>query len=367
MKIAILGYGTIGKKVSELAIQNGIEVAYILRRKKEQCIDANMTTDIDDIVGDKNVDTVVECIGGDEPAFTYALIAIRSNKHFISANKKMIVKHYKELLEEVNVHHVSFMYSSACGGGVPWVTSLATFNSIDTINSFYGIMNSTSNYILNKMYYENLDFDVVLKKAQELGYAESDPSDDIDGVDTANKAIISSVVAFNKLYKLEDVFVKGIRYFNSKDMEYLKKNNLKCVLLASGYRDNHLRITPRFVNLNNPLAYIKDNGNSFTLEAVNLGKLTLNGQGAGGYPTASSTIRDLMMIDHPYKTIIKEEVKPDYDKYEANYYIRSNSYIDNEYIKERIDDNTVITNSISINILKKIIKDDDFIGEIDND
>ncbi len=367
MNIAILGYGTIGKGVEKLAGENGIEVRYILMRDIDELTKPNMTRSIDEIVEDKNTDLVLECIGGDEPAFTFAKKAIEHGKHFISSNKKMIAKHYEELVQLADKYKVHFLYSSACGGGIPWLKELACIRNSDELYSYKGIMNGTSNYILHKMYYENLGFEEALKKAQELGYAEADPSDDIDGVDTANKSLLSLGVGYEMHMNLSDIFVKGIRYYSKEDMEYAKNNDKKVVLLGKGIKTDKgiaVYVIPTFVGSDSIFYSIKENYNCFIADVKNLGQLSLIGQGAGSLPTASSVIRDIQMIDTPYRVDFKGDIKPDYETLKSCFYIRSRNTIEDKYIKERIG-NAVITKKMSIAELKNIISKEDFVGEIE--
>jgi len=368
MNIAILGYGTVGKGVELLAIENNINVKYILMRDIDILTKTNMTKSFKEIVLDEEVDAVVECIGGDEPSFSYACEIIKHKKHFISSNKKMLSRHYKELINMAKEYDVSILFSSACGGGIPWLNELARVNKSDLINSFKGIMNGTSNYILHKMYYEDLSFENALKKAQELGYAESDPSDDIDGIDTANKVVLSLGIGFNTCVSLNDIFIKGIRYFKDEDMKYLKSKNMKCVLLGKAIKTDkgiETYVIPSFISKDDILSSIKENNNCFILDSKNLGSLALIGQGAGSLPTASNIIRDLKMIDKPYRVEFKDNLNLDYETIRKRFYIRSNREINEDYIEEIINEKTIITKLMNINELKKIINEDDFIGEIE--
>ncbi|MDO4500845.1 MAG: homoserine dehydrogenase [Erysipelotrichaceae bacterium] len=355
MKIAILGYGVVGKGVEIEALENNIEVKYILMREGKELSKKTMTTKIDEILN-SDVDCVVECMGGDRPAYDYVLAALKNKKHVVSANKKMLVKHFRELVETAKSEGVSLLFSAACGGGIPWIKELSSIAKADEAYSYEGIMNGTSNYILDKMYKEGTDFAVALKGAQELGYAEADPSDDIDGVDTANKVILSAGVAFNKCFNLEDVFVKGIRYFNLDDLKYVKDNDYRCVLKGKGIKENdkyHLSVMPTFVKRSDIFANINDNYNCFRLMSKNLSNLVFIGQGAGSLPTASNIIRDIKTLDCPMTVELNEDKKPDYEERKAVYYIRGTA------------DKGYITKPISINELRSIIKEDDFVAEVE--
>ena len=315
-----------------------------------------MTTSLDEILN-SDVDCVVECIGGLEPAHTYVKEALNHHKNVISSNKKMLVHFLKELVQLSNDNNVSLLFSAACGGGIPWLPELNNISVTDELNSFMGVMNGTSNYILDSMYKNDVDFNVALKKAQELGYAEADPSDDIDGVDTANKTILSSVIGFNTYVDLNDVFVKGIRYYNKQDLDFVKKNNYKVVLLGKGVKNDDgsitLTVMPTFVK-SGVFSNINDNYNCFESHSSNLGKLSFIGQGAGSLPTASNVVRDINLLNNPYRVNIKEIVKPNYDLNKAKYYIRNGNEI-------------TMTDLITINELKGMIKEDSFVAEVIDD
>ena len=227
-------------------------------------------------------------------------------------------------------------------------------------------MNGTSNYILDRMYNENLDFVDILKSAQELGYAEKDPSDDINGVDSANKLILASLLGFNKAFKLDDIFVSGIKNINKNDISYFKENGYKCVLLASATKINDsfvLKIVPSIFK-NDIFSNISLNNNCFMVESKNLDKLYLIGQGAGSMPTASNVLKDLLVNDTYAKKIDDFELC-DYDILPCAYYIRGS--VNRDYVYKMIDENSYISKKISINMLRKIIKDDDFVCEVIDD
>jgi len=367
MNIAILGYGTVGKGVEKMAYENNINVSHILMREIDPITKDNMTSDLDKMLNDNSLDVVIECIGGDEPAFTYVRKALEKGINVISSNKKMIAKHYGELINLANKNNVSFLFSSACGGAIPFLPELYRIANSDNLKGFKGIINGTSNYILNKMYYENLDFSIALKKAQELGYAESDPSDDIDGVDTANKLVLAMGVGFNALVKLEDIFVRGIRNYNLEDLEFVKNNGYHCCLMAKADKDYHLSVMPRFIKDKSVFFNIRDNYNCLYIEADNLGSLSLIGQGAGSLPTASNVIRDIKMLANQYKLNFKQDIKPNDDSDYGTYYLRTCKNIDNKYIKDDLGDGKYITSKISISELRELIDSNDFVGEIIDD
>ena len=368
MNIGLLGYGTVGRGVYKQCLENGINVKYILVRDKNKKLDVDsiLCEDINEIVNDKEIDTVVECIGGNNPAFDYASLVLKNKKNFVSANKKMLVTYLKEINDLALENNVSLLYSSACGGGIPVLSEIKRIENCDSILKISGIMNGTSNYILDRMYNENLDFIDVLKSAQELGYAEKDPSDDINGVDSANKLILASLLGFNKAFKLDDIFVSGIKNINKKDISYFKENGYKCVLLASATKINDrfvLKVVPSIFK-NDIFSNISLNNNCFMVESKNLDKLYLIGQGAGSMPTASNVLKDLLVNDTYAKKIDDFELC-DYDILPCAYYIRGS--VNGDCVYKMIDENSYISKKISINMLRKIIKDDDFVCEVIDD
>lgn len=373
MNIAILGYGVVGKSVELLCEENNINVSYILMRNQNKVIKPNMTASVDDILNDKDVDCVVECMGGIEPSYTYVSMAIKNGKHVVSSNKKMLADKLIELADLAIENKVSLLFSSACGGGIPWIKNLAEIKKNDSIIGFKGIMNGTSNYILDMMTTNNCSFDEALKKAQGLGYAEADPSDDIDGIDTANKVILSAAIAFDYKFQLDDMYIKGIRYISEKELTYCNKNNLSCVLLGKGIKNNDetytLSVIPTFVKKEKVLGNIHLNNNCFILNSKNLNELTFIGQGAGGIPTASNVIRDINSLTSPYVLALKGTSTNTIDISKNHYYIRTSSVIPSDYIEDKIDENIYISKPIDLKTLKEIIKDDEivFIAEVEND
>ena len=364
--IAILGYGTVGKGVYKLSKQNNINVKYVLVRDINRKIDVDclISDDIDEIINDKEVDTIVECIGGDDIPFEYCKKAILNKKNVVSSNKKMLVKYLKELNELAISNNVSLLYSGACGGGIPILHEIKRIASIDEITQIKGIMNGTSNYILDKMFSEDVSFKDTLKKAQELGYAEKDPSDDIDGIDSANKLILACLLAYKKAYKLDDVFVKGIRNIDIKDIKFFKSHDYKCVLLAST-KNGCLKVVPTIFK-HSIFSNIHLNNNCFMIHGRDLGPQYFIGQGAGSLPTASNVIRDIKDINNRFNIKIDDYDYPNYLNECAKYYIRIN-HIEKQYVDSIINDNTYITKPINIETLKKIINDEDFICEVSDD
>lgn len=351
MVIGILGYGTVGKSVYKLALKNNIKVKTILVRNKSG--HKLETDDIDKIINDKDIDTIVECTSSNKLAYEYCIKGLKHHKNIVTSNKKMLVNYFKEINEAALNSGSSLLYSSACGGGIPFLQELKKIKVVDKIMRLESINNGTCNYILDKMFSDNLEFDEALNKAQLNGYAERDPSDDIEGFDSANKLILASFMAFNKLYKLDAIFIKGIANINKKDIDFFKEKGKKCILLAKAYKEQ-LTVIPTLVS-KGPFNEIALNNNCFMIESEDLGKTFFIGQGAGGLPTASNILRDLKDINNSFADKVTCYLKPSDNLIKNRYYIRSKN------------NDILITDPITIKELKEIIKDDDFLCEVNND
>ena len=383
MKIGLLGHGTVGSGVRKIIDGKNtkeisqLEISKILVRYEKDITDERMTVDIHDIVEDPNIDVVVECIGGDEPAFSYVKAALFNGKHVVTSNKKMLVNHLEELLETARTRGVSLKYEAACGGGIPWMSNLNRTKRIDDIESFRGIFNGTTNYILTKMSDEGSEFAIALKEAQDCGYAEFDPSDDIDGMDTAYKVVLSSCKGFGVLANIHDIDIYGIRHIGAKDIAYACKHGYVCKLIGSGVKSDSGvsgTVIPTFIPKQNIFATIPTNFNAIESDSKTLGKMTYVGQGAGSYPTAHAVIQDLIDLVLHQDTEVSSGVGVHVDNKNrlSSFYVRSvNLNRMEDVIEERIDEDTCITKEISFVELDSVIKvlEDDavFVAEVMHD
>ena len=383
MKIGLLGHGTVGSGVRKIVDEKNtneiaqLEISKILVRYEKDITDKRMTVDIHDIVDDPEIDVVVECIGGDEPAFSYVKAALFNGKHVVTSNKKMLVNHLEELLELARTRGVSLKYEAACGGGIPWMSNLDRTKRIDDIDSFRGIFNGTTNYILSKMSDEGLEFAVALKEAQDCGYAEFDPSDDIDGMDTAYKVVLSSCKGFGVLANIQDIDIYGIRHISAKDIVYACKHGYVCKLIGSGVKSDSGvsgTVIPTFIPKQNIFATIPANFNAIESDSKTLGKMTYVGQGAGSYPTAHAVVQDLIDLVLHQDTEVSSGVGVHVDNKNrvSSFYVRSvNLNRIEDVIEERIDEDTCITKKMSFTELASVIKvlEDDavFVAEVMHD
>ena len=298
MKIGLLGFGTVGKGVYELtSARSDMEVVRVLCRRELQLADAQVTHEFGDILNDETIDTVVEAIGGLHPAFEYVKAALEAGKNVVTANKALVATYYDTLLPLAEKMGVHFRCTASVGGGIGWLSELERVRRIETIHYVGGIMNGTCNYILDAMARMDLSYEEALGRAQALGYAEADPSTDVDGIDTWHKLIVSSNVAFGVSLDISGIPAAGIRNITQKDMETFKKHGLLCKLVSTGKCTDgsySAYVQPTLFPLGAPEAAVPMNYNLITLKGDVSGRQSFFGQGAGRYPTAYNVVQDCM-------------------------------------------------------------------------
>ncbi len=309
IKIAILGYGTVGSGVVEVLQTNGdviaqrigdkIDIKHILdlREFPGTPIEHLVTHDFNDIENDDEVSIVVEVMGGIEPAYTFVKKSLLAGKSVITSNKALVAKHGAELLSIAKEKEINFLYEASVGGGIPIIRPLASALTGDVIEEITGILNGTTNYMLSKMYHENADYDAVLKEAQAMGYAERDPSADVEGHDACRKIAILSSIISGETVDFEDIYTEGITKITPVDMEYAKAMDMKIKLLASCKRMEDkicAIVAPHFVSKDHPLYNIEDVFNAIFVKGNMLGDSMFYGSGAGKLPTASAVVGDIV-------------------------------------------------------------------------
>ena len=297
MKIAILGYGTVGRGVDQIIAEHvdGVEVTRILELP-DRLSDPRMTSSFDEILADEKIELVVECMGGVEPARTYIMAALQSGRHVVTSNKAVVAAHFAEFAAASVASGAGLFVEAAVGGGVPWIASVEKVRRIDEVTSFSGIMNGTTNYIVDAMRRQGAEFDDVLAEAQRLGYAERDPSADIDGIDVANKTIISASVAFDVACE-KNLPVTGIRNLTKADLDLFATRGRTVKLLGRGVcRDGRyaVAVEPVAVEADSLEACVPGNFNLVTLDATTVGELRFYGQGAGSLPTGNAIVQDVL-------------------------------------------------------------------------
>ena len=296
MKIGLLGFGTVGKGVYKLtANRTDMDVAWVLCRRELELSDAKVTHDFQDILNDPTVDTVVEAIGGLHPAREYVVAALEAGKNVVTANKAMVAVFYDELLPLAEKMGVCFRCTASVGGGIGWLSELERVRRIETVSHVGGIMNGTCNYILDSMTSAGLGYDEALQKAQALGYAEADPSTDVDGIDTWHKLIISANIGFGVSLDLNGVPVAGIRNIQAKDVEQFKAHGMVCKLISTArHQDGSYcaYVQPTLCPEGTLESSVPTNYNLITLTGNTSGRQSFYGQGAGRYPTAYNVVQD---------------------------------------------------------------------------
>lgn len=299
MKTAVLGFGTVGGGIFELLRHApGIEPGPVLVRPGKARLPFQAES-LEDILADPTVDTVAEAIGGVDPAFSYAAAVLSSGRHFVTANKALVAAHGPELDALARQNHVAFLFSAACGGGIPFLHNLHLAAACDRIESLGGILNGTTNFMLDRMQTENIDYAEALSQAQALGYAEADPTADVSGLDAQRKLALACAVAFGQL-PVSGFAMEGIEALTKADAEHIARLGLTCRLWARAERraDGALSafVEPTLFRSEHPACTVTLNGNLAYYTGGAAGTITLLGQGAGRWPTASAVLRDLTGI-----------------------------------------------------------------------
>lgn len=331
MRISILGFGTVGRGVYDMIVKSKDFECVSVLEMKEKCKENYMVWDIKDIVSDSDVDTVVECMGGVHPAFEFACEVLKNKKNFVTSNKALVADKGEELQKLASSNGVAFLFSAACGGAIPVLHNLCLAKKTDSIIGIQGILNGTTNFILSKMEDEKSDYASALKMAQQLGYAEADPTADVSGMDTMRKIILASGVAYSKMPK-EGYCLEGIeRVPSTLPQEYSLRLVGSCGLNEDG--SVFAFVQPTLVKKSSVFASVKSNFNMALYNGENSGCISLGGQGAGRYPTASAVLRDLTSISQGDKAMFDDSicsVRADNTKKEFDYYVVRNTKITKE-------------------------------------
>lgn len=300
MNIGLLGCGVVGGGILDFcAGREDLTVTKVLVRRPRPDLGALAVTDIADIVNDEAIGIVAEVMGGLHPAYEYICAALKAGKHVVTANKAVISAYYPELTGLARECGVSLRCTAAVGGGIPWLTNLERCKRLDSICELGGIMNGTTNFIMDAMHASPVSFPEILKQAQELGYAEADPSADIDGDDVRRKLTISANIAFDALVQEEDIPMFGIRTVTDGDIRAFKAHGFVCKLLATAKAAEGgvcAFIEPTLVDSHDLEAAVPKNFNLITYYGEKVGRHSFFGQGAGRYPTAFNAVEDCLDI-----------------------------------------------------------------------
>ena len=316
VKIALLGFGTVAsgvpfllkenhEKISQAA-QSEIEVAKVLVKDEEEKArllaaghDYNFVTNVDEIIEDKDIAIVVELMGRIEPAKTFITRALQAGKHVVTANKDLLAVHGAELIAIAKEHGVALYYEAAVAGGIPILRTLVISLAADKVTRLLGVVNGTSNFMMTKMVEEGWSYEDALAKAQELGYAESDPTNDVDGIDAAYKMVILSQFAFGMNVQFDQVGHKGIRNITPEDVAVAQSLGYVIKLVGSIEETPSglsAEVTPTFLPKAHPLAGVNGVMNAVYVESIGIGESMYYGPGAGQKPTATSVVADIIRI-----------------------------------------------------------------------
>ena len=348
INVGLLGCGTVGSGVYKILTDNQtsiknkagakIEVKKVAVKNisEELAVEVGenkLTDDVSEILTDDEIDIIVEVIGGVNPAKEFVLTAIENGKSVVTANKELMSKEGHEILMEAENKGVDIFFEASVGGGIPIIAPLKENLAGNKLNKIMGIVNGTTNYILTKMEQEGSEFDDVLQKAQELGYAEADPTSDVEGYDAAYKLAILASIAFESQVEVDDIHIEGIRKINKDDIKYAKELGYKIKLLAIG-KDNgriEVRVHPTLIPNNHPLANVNDVFNAIFVEGDAIDEVMFYGPGAGQMPTGSAVVGDVIAASRnilhgtqtriPCSCFADKEVKSE-SEVECSFYLR---------------------------------------------
>lgn len=300
MNIALLGFGTVGKGFYDLtAGREDVKVTAVLSRRPREELTCLVSDDFQKILA-SDVDIVVEVMGGLHPAYEYVCEALRAGKHVVTANKWLMCEYYRELIGLAKENGVALRCTAAAGGGIPWLTNLERVARFDSIYKVEGILNGTTNFMLDAMTRNGSDYAEILAEAQRLGFAEADPTADVEGYDARRKIVLSANVAFGVDLKETDVACFGIATISAADISAFGEKGLVCRLIASAEQAEDGSITatvePTLFPSDAAEAAIVSSGNRVVLYAKHIGEQSFSGAGAGGWPTGSSVMCDCLNI-----------------------------------------------------------------------
>ena len=313
IKAALLGAGTVGggvyklvqRRAAEMKAKVGADLKITkvmvknLQKKREGIPSEVLTDDWESIVHDPEISIVIELMGGVEPARTYILQALEAGKNVVTANKDLLAEHGQELMEAAERNHCDICFEAAVGGGIPIIRPLKECLAGNEITEVMGIVNGTTNYILTKMTQEGWDFDDALKEAQRLGFAEADPTADVEGLDAGRKMAILASIAFHSRVTFKDVDVKGITKITAKDIQYAKEFGYTLKLLGVARNEEgkmEVGVSPMMIPSTHPLANVNDSFNAVFVHGDAVDDAMFQGRGAGEFPTASAVVGDLISV-----------------------------------------------------------------------
>lgn len=314
INVGLLGFGTVGAGMAKILIENGpiiesrLGAPLVLKKIADLDITTNrgvaihpdiLTTDASEVLNDPEIDVVVELIGGYEPAKSFVLKAIANKKHIVTANKALLAKYGNEIFSAAAKHGVEVAFEASVGGGIPLIHSIKEGLVANRIKTLFGILNGTANYILTKMTDEGTSFETALKRAQEKGYAEADPTFDVEGIDTAHKLAILMMISYGIPINLNAVYTEGISKITPLDIEYIQQFGYRIKLLAIAKDTGdavEARVHPTMIPAESMLANVNGSFNALSISGDMVGDILLYGRGAGMMPTGSAVVSDLVDV-----------------------------------------------------------------------
>ncbi len=361
MKIGLLGFGVVGRGVYDLtADRDDIQVAKVVCLEDVSLPDAEVTKDFQSVLNDDTIDTVVEAMGGLHPAYEFVRAAIEAGKNIVTSNKALMATFYDELIPLAKEKGVLLRCTAAVGGGIGWLSELERARRSQTLQQVGGIMNGTCNYILDSMTRLGLTYDDALSQAQKLGYAEANPTTDVDGIDTWHKVILSSNIAFGISVDESTVPAAGIRHIKAEDVASFKEHGYVCKLISTGIMaDGKLSafVHPTLVPMGEPEANVPANYNLITLIGSASGRMSFYGQGAGRYPTAYNVVQDCtdLLQGKGFYSPYGGKVKAD-NSVERRFYVRGESDAWLEEITQETWNGAVVTKPVAVDAMHSWLK-----------
>ncbi|HIU75749.1 MAG TPA: homoserine dehydrogenase [Candidatus Pelethocola excrementipullorum] len=320
IKVAVLGYGTVGSGVVEVFRENQdilnknvgeeVEIKYVLdlREFPGDPVEKVLVHDFETIVNDPEVKIVVEVMGGLNPSFNFVKRCLENGKSVCTSNKELVAQHGTDLLQTAKEHQVNFLFEASCGGGIPIIRPLYQALTADKLDEVSGILNGTTNYILSKMASDGSDFEEVLKKAQDKGYAERNPEADVEGYDACRKIAILSSLAFGNYVDYKDIYTEGITKITAADIKYAQAIGASIKLLAVSRRTEkgtYAMVSPVMIDSSNSLYSVNGVFNAVSVHGNMLGDAMFYGRGAGKLPTASAVVADVVeAAKNPNQTVM---------------------------------------------------------------
>ena len=352
MKIGLLGFGVVGKGFYDLTqTRSDMQISKILCLEDVQLEDAEVTHNFQDILTDDSIDTVIEAMGGLHPAYEFVRAAMEAGKNIVTSNKALVATYYDDLIPYAQEKGLKFRCTAAVGGGIGWLSEVERSRRAQTMSAVGGIMNGTCNYILDSMTRLGLGYDEALKQAQSLGYAEANPTTDVEGIDTWHKIILSANIAFGISLDTDTVPVTGISRITAQDVENFQNHGYVCKLISTGKLEAgkaSAYVQPTLCPTGSLEAAVPANYNLITLLGDASNRMSFYGQGAGRYPTAYNVLQDCVDIlsgkgfYSPYG-----KKTPAVNDEKLRYYVRGGKWEN----PDEIWDNACITKPVSVSTM----------------